>query len=177
MNAYLSPTDIMNFSSAIQDPIIHTHFLMTSNIKSNLFTIKFLCLDNHNIMVKHQAYKKWMMENLYFFLPFNLLLKMNMEWSHNWAHDNFLNLILFMMTSKSQLGEGSFYKWVSVYLLMDGFYSCDSCYGYHWYQDHQHGWISKIYRHFLLQVLKFFFFSDLCYYFCRVLPFNLSCFA
>lgn len=70
MNAYLSPTDIMNFSSAIQDPIIHTHFLMTSNIKSNLFTIKFLCLDNHNIMVKHQAYKKWMMENLYFFFTF-----------------------------------------------------------------------------------------------------------
>lgn len=67
MNAYLSPTDIMNFSPAIQDPIIHSHFLMTSIIKSNLFAIKFLFPDNHNIMMKHQAYKKWMMENVYFF--------------------------------------------------------------------------------------------------------------
>lgn len=47
MNAYLFPTDIMNLSPAIQDPIIHTHFLMTSIIKSNLFSVKFLYPDNH----------------------------------------------------------------------------------------------------------------------------------
>lgn len=77
MNAYLSPTDIMNSSLAIQEPVIHIHFLMISNIKSNLFTVKFLYRGNHSKMMKHQTYKKWMIENLYFFfLLFNLLLKM-----------------------------------------------------------------------------------------------------
>jgi len=52
-------------------------------------------------MSKYQAYKKWMIENLYFF-SFNLLLKLDLEWNHNWVHDNFPNIILLMITSKTQ---------------------------------------------------------------------------
>lgn len=81
---------------------------MTGNIKSNLFSVKFLYPDNHNIMRKHQAYKKWVMENLYF-LPFNLLLEVDMEWNHNWVPDNFLNTVLLMTTSKNRnLARGVF---------------------------------------------------------------------
>lgn len=43
-----------------------------------------------------------MNDGIFVFFHFNLLLKMDMEWNNNWVHGNFLNVILLMMTSKTQ---------------------------------------------------------------------------
>lgn len=40
-------------------------------------------------------------------------------------------IVLLRMTSKSELDKGNFLKWFSACLLMDDFYTCGSCYGYH----------------------------------------------
>lgn len=64
------------------------------------------------------------------FLLLNLLFKM--AW--NVMVIGFMTIffiVLLRMTSKSELDKGNFLKWFSARLLMDDFYTCGSCYGYH----------------------------------------------
>lgn len=72
---------------------------MTNNTKSNIFSVNFLYIDNHKIIGKNQAYKKWTMENLYFFIYICCW-----KWTWNGIIIGFMtiNVILLIMTTEPQ---------------------------------------------------------------------------